>query len=111
MRQSPSLIVNARAMHYIVIANFPKDAKMLSELASRRRSYRYPAAFTNVQSYLDVQGGRSIIHFETEDAKAILRYTADWPEVKFDLFPVVPSDAGWETYIAGRIGPAAAAAS
>lgn len=90
-------------MHYIAIANFPKDAKMLSELASRRRSYRYPAAFTNVQSYLDVQGGRSIVHFETEDAKSILRYTADWPEVVFDLFPVVPSDSGWETYIAGRI--------
>ncbi len=85
-------------MHYIVIAQFPNDPKLMSELASRRRSYRYPAAFSNVQSYLDVQGGRAIVHFETEDAKAILRYTADWPEVTFDLFPVVPSEAGWETY-------------
>jgi hypothetical protein len=97
-------------MHYIAIANFPKDSKMMSELASRRRSYRYPATFTNVQSYLDVQGGRSIIHFETEDAKSILRYTADWPEVVFDLFPVVPSEAGWETYMAGRAGPASVTA-
>ena len=94
-------------MHYIAIAHFPKDPKSLSDIASRRRTYRYPAAFTNVQSYLDVQGGRAIVHFETEDAKAILRYTADWPEVKFDLFPVVPSDAGWETYAAGKVEPAA----
>jgi hypothetical protein len=89
-------------MHYIAIAQFPKDAKMLSELASRRRTYRFPAAFANVQSYLDVRGGRAITHFETDDAKAILRYTADWPEVTFDLFPVVPSEAGWETYMASR---------
>src|SRR6266478_4383333 len=81
-------------MHYIAIAHFPKDAKSLSDIASRRRTYRYPAAFANVQSYLDVQGGRAIVHFETEDAKAILRYTADWPEVKFDLFPVVPATRG-----------------
>jgi hypothetical protein len=94
-------------MHYIVIAQFPKDTKMLSELASRRRSYRYPAAFTNVQSYLDVRGGRAIIHFETDDAKAILRYTADWPEVIFDLFPAVPSDTGWDTYIATKVAPSA----
>jgi uncharacterized protein DUF3303 len=86
-------------MHYIAIAQFPKDPKIMGELASRRRSYRYPNAFTNVQSYLDVQGGRAIIHFETEDAKAILRYTADWPEAVFDLFPVVPSETGLETYI------------
>ena len=78
-----------------------------SDIASRRRTYRYPAAFANVQSYLDVQGGRAIVHFETEDAKAILRYTADWPEVKFDLFPVVPSEAGWEAYAAGKIEPTA----
>ena len=92
-------------MHYIAIAHFPKDAKSLSDIASRRRTYRYPAAFANVQSYLDVQGGRAIVHFETEDAKAILRYTADWPEVKFDLFPVVPSEAGWETYAAAKVEP------
>src|SRR2546422_7825179 len=71
-------------MHYIAIAHFPKDSKSLSDIASRRRAYRYPAAFTNVQSFLDVQGGRAIVHFETEDAKAILRYTADWPEVTLD---------------------------
>ncbi|HKS36802.1 MAG TPA: DUF3303 family protein [Verrucomicrobiae bacterium] len=96
-------------MHYIAIAQFPKDAKMLSELASRRRTYRFPAAFANVQSYLDVRGGRAVTHFETDDAKAILRYTADWPEVTFDLFPVVSSDAGWETYMTGRASPAALA--
>ena len=75
---------------------------MLSELASRRRTYRFPAAFANVQSYLDVRGGRAITHFETDDAKAILRYTADWPEVSFDLLRVIPSEAGWETYMASR---------
>ena len=89
-------------MHYIAIARFPKDSKSLIEITARRRSYRYPAAFTNVQSYLDVQGGRAIVHFETDDAKAILRYTADWPEVTFDLFPVVPSETGWETYAAAK---------
>ena len=92
-------------MHYIAIAHFPKDPKNLAEIAARRRFYRYPSAFTNVQSYLDVQGGRAIVHFETDDAKALLRYTADWPEVTFDLFPVVPSEAGWETYAAGRVEP------
>ena len=40
-----------------------------------------------------------------EDAKAILRYTADWPEVTFDLFPVVPSETGWETYAPGKVEP------
>ncbi len=94
-------------MHYIAIAHFPKDARSLSEIASRRRSYRYPAAFANIQSYLDVQGGRAIIHFETEDAKAILRYTADWPEVTFDLFPVVTSETGWETYATNKVEPPA----
>lgn len=89
-------------MHYIAVARFPKDNKVLSELASRRRNYRYPPQFTNVQSYLDVQGGRAIIHFETDDAKAILRYTADWPEVTFDLFPVVASESGWEAYLSSR---------
>lgn len=92
-------------MHYIAIAQFPNDPKIMGELATRRRSYRYPGAFTNVQSYLDAQGGRAIIHFETDDAKAILRYTADWPEATFDLFPVVPSEAGMETYIPGRVSP------
>ena len=94
-------------MHYIAIAQFPKDSKSLIEIAARRRSYRYPAAFANVQSYLDVQGGRAIVHFETEDAKSILRYTADWPEVTFDLFAVVPSDAGWETYTNAKVEPPA----
>lgn len=90
-------------MHYIAVANYPKDAKIMSELAARRRVYRYPPQFSNVQSYLDVQGGRALIHFETDEAAAILRYTADWPEVTFDLFPVVPSESGWETYISSRI--------
>jgi hypothetical protein len=27
----------------------------------------------------------------------------------FDLFPVVPSEAGWETYMAGKVGPGASA--
>jgi hypothetical protein len=89
-------------MHYIAVASFPKDNRLMSELASRRRSYRYPPQFTNVQSYLDVQGGRAIIHFETDDAKAILRYTADWPEVTFDLFPVVAAESGWEAYLSSR---------
>src|SRR5437867_12269864 len=89
-------------MHYIAIAHFPKDSKSLIDIAARRRSYRYPAAFTNVQSFLDVQAGRAIVHFETEDATAILRYTADWPEVTFDLFTDVPSETGWETYAANR---------
>lgn len=89
-------------MHYIALAVFPKDPKTLAELASRRRSYRYPPAFTNVQSYLDVQGGRAIVYFETEDASSILRYTSDWPEITFDLFPVVPSEAGWQTYLATK---------
>ena len=93
-------------MHYIAIAHLPKDTKSLSYIMLRRRTYRYPSAFANVQSYLDVQGGRAIVHFETEDAKAILRYTADWPEVTFDLFPVVPSETGWETYAPGKVEPA-----
>lgn len=89
-------------MHYIAIATFPKDTKTLAEIAGRRHTYRYPAAFTNVQSYLDVQGGRAIIHFETDEAASILRYTADWPEVSFDLFPVVPSDNAWPTFLASK---------
>jgi hypothetical protein len=90
-------------MHYIAVAQFPKDAKVLGDIASRRRTYRYPSAFANVQAYLDVRGGRSIIHFETDDATAILRFTADWPEISFDLFPVVPSESGWSAYMpAGR---------
>jgi hypothetical protein len=89
-------------MHYIAVATFPKDNRLMSELASRRRNYRYPPQFLNVQSYLDAQGGRAIVHFETDDAKAILRYTADWPEVAFDLFPVVPAENGWDTYLSPR---------
>lgn len=91
------------AMHYIAIALVPKDPKVLSEIAARRRAYRYPAAFANVQAYLDVRGGRSVIHFETDDAAAILRFTADWPEISFDLFPVVPSESGWNTYMPGKL--------
>jgi len=45
-----------------------------------------------------------------DDAKAILRYTADWPEVTFDLFPVVPSETGWETYAATKAEPSASTA-
>jgi hypothetical protein len=86
-------------MHYIAIAQFPKDARVMGELASRRKNYRYPTAFTNVQAYLDVHGGRSLVHFETDDATAILQYTAAWPEVTFDIFPVVPSDTGWGAYL------------
>jgi hypothetical protein len=89
-------------MHYIAVATFPKDNKILAEIASRRRAYRYPPQFSNVQSYLDVQGGRAIIHFETDDAKAILRYTADWPEVAFDLFPAVPAESAWDAYLSSR---------
>ena len=103
-----------KSMHYIAVATFPKDNRLMSELASRRRNYRYPPQFINVQSYLDVQGGRAIVHFETDDAKAILRYTADWPEVTFDLFPVVPADNGWDTYLSARslnMAPVALAAS
>ena len=83
-------------MHYIAIATFARDAKTTKEVVSRRRQYNYPEAFKNAQSYLDVEGGRAVIHFETDTAESILRYTSDWPELVFDIFPVVPSEKAWE---------------
>jgi hypothetical protein len=85
-------------MHYIGIATFVRDILIVKEIVSRRRTYIYPEGFKDVQSYLDVQGGRAVIHFETDSAESILRYTADWPELTFDIFPVVPSEKAWETY-------------
>ena len=85
-------------MHYIAIATFPRDNKTTQEVLLRRRSYTYPAHFKNTQSFLDVQGGRAVIHFETTTAESIQRYTADWPELVFDIFPVVPTEKGWEAY-------------
>lgn len=58
-----------------------------------------PADFKNTQSFLDVQGGRAVIHFETASAESIQQYTADWPELVFDIFPVVPTEKGWEAYL------------
>jgi hypothetical protein len=86
-------------MHYIAIATFPRDASSAKEILSRRRNYKYPADFKNTQSFLDVQGGRAVIHFETDTAESIMRYTADWPELALDIFPVIPSDKGWEAYL------------
>jgi hypothetical protein len=86
-------------MHYIAIGTFARDTITAKEIVSRRRNYTYPAGFSNVQSYLDVQGGRAIVHFETDSAESLLRYTAEWPELVFDIFPVVPSEKAWETYM------------
>ena len=86
-------------MHYIAIATFPRDSKTAQEILLRRRHYSYPAGFMNTQSYVDVQGGRAVVHFETDTAESILRYTADWPELVFDIFPVVPSEKGWEAFL------------
>jgi hypothetical protein len=86
-------------MHYIAIATFPRDSRITQEVLVRRRNYAYPADFKNTWSFLDVQGGRAVIHFETETAESIQRYTADWPELVFDLFPVVPTEKGWEAYL------------
>ncbi len=86
-------------MHYIAIATFSRDSKISKEIFSRRRSYTYPADFKNTQSFVDVQGGRAVIHFETDTAESIQRYTADWPELTFDIFPVVPSQKAWEAYL------------
>lgn len=83
-------------MHYVAIATFSRDPKTTKEVVSRRRQYTYPEGFTNTQSYLDVQGGRAVIHFETDTAESILRYTSDWPELLLDIFPVVPSEKAWE---------------
>ncbi len=86
-------------MHYIAIATFPRDSKIAQEIFLRRRNYTYPPGFKNTQSFVDVQGGRAVIHFETETAESIQRYTADWPELVFDIFPVVPTEKGWEAYL------------
>jgi hypothetical protein len=83
-------------MHYIAIATFARDSKTIKEIVSRRRQYTYPDGFKNTQSYLDVQGGRAVIHFETDTAESILRYTSDWPELVLDIFPVIPSEKAWE---------------
>ena len=89
-------------MHYIAIATFPRDTKTAQEILLRRRNYTYPAGFKNTMSFFDVQGGRAVIHFETETAESIQRYTADWPELAFDIFPVVPTEKGWEAYLRSR---------
>ena len=86
-------------MHYIAIATFPRDIRITQEVLVRRRNYAYPTDFKNTWSFLDVQGGRAVIHFETETAESIQRYTADWPELVFDIFPVVPTEKGWEAYL------------
>lgn len=86
-------------MRYIAIGTFAKDATILAELASQRRDYQYPAAFKNVASYLDVQGGRAVVIFDTDNPDSILEYTSDWGNVAFDVFPVVPSDKGWQIYL------------
>ncbi len=85
-------------MHFVAIATFPRDPKTTQEILLRRRNYSYPPGFNNAQSFLDVQGGRAVIHFETVTAESIQRYTADWPELVFDVFPVVPTEKGWEAY-------------
>ncbi len=85
-------------MHYVAIATFSRDSKTTEEVLLRRRNYAYPAGFKNTQSFLDVQGGRAVIHFETDSAQSIQRYAADWPELSFDIFPVVPTEKAWEAY-------------
>ena len=86
-------------MHYVAIATFSRDSKTAQEILLRRRNYAYPAGFKNAQSFLDVQGGRAVIKFETDTAESIQRYTADWPELVFDIFPVVPTEKAWEAYL------------
>ncbi len=86
-------------MHYIAIATFPRESKTSKEIFLRRRNYTYPPGLKNTQSFVDVQGGRAVIHFEADTAEAIQRYTADWPELVFDIFPVVPSEKAWEAYL------------
>jgi hypothetical protein len=87
-------------MNYIAIATFSRDPKTAQEVFLRRRTYVYPPGFKNTQSFVDVQGGRAIVHFEADTAESIQRYTADWPELTFDIFPVVPSEKAWEAYVA-----------
>ncbi len=89
-------------MHYVAIATFSRESKTVQEVLLRRRNYVYPPEFSSTQSYVDAQGGRAVIHFETASAEAILRYTADWPELDFDIFPVVPSDKAWEAFQGAR---------
>lgn len=86
-------------MNYIAIASFPRDTKTTKELFLRRRTYKYPPDFKNTHSFVDVQGGRSVIIFETDTAESIQRYTADWPEAVFDIFPVVSSEKAWESFL------------
>ncbi len=85
-------------MHYIAIATFSRDTNVTKEVLLRRRTYTYPPDFKNAESWVDARGGRAVIHFETDSAESILRYTADWPELLFDIFPVVPSQKAWESY-------------
>jgi len=47
-----------------------------------------------------VQGGQAVVHFETDTAESNHRYTADWPELVFDIFPVIATEKGWEAYSA-----------
>jgi hypothetical protein len=86
-------------MNYIAIASFSRDTKVTKELFLRRRTYKYPPDFKNTHSFVDVQGGRSVTFFETTTAESIQRYTADWPEVVFDIFPVVSSEKAWESLL------------
>jgi hypothetical protein len=86
-------------MQYIAIATFPRhDSKTSQEIFLRRRNYTYPPDFKNTRSFLDAHGGRAVILFEATTAESILRYTSDWPELDFDIFPVLPSEKGWEAY-------------
>ena len=86
-------------MNYVAIATFPRDSKLTKEIYLRRRNYRYPPDFKNAQSFVDVQGGRAVIFFETATAESIQRYTSDWPELTFEIFPVVASEKAWESYL------------
>jgi len=86
-------------MQYVAIATFPRDNKITQEVLTRRRRYTYPATFKNARSFLDVQGGRAVIYFETDTAESIHQYTMDWPELVFEIFPVVPAEKGWEAYL------------
>ena len=92
-------VLNTQPMNYVAIATFPRDSKTVQEIFLRRRKYSYPRDFKNAQSFVDVQGGRAVILFETNTAESIQRYTADWPELTFDIFPVVPSEKAWEAFI------------
>ena len=86
-------------MNYISIATFQKDTQTLRELASRRKDYQYPASFKNVKSSMDVQGGRVITFFETDNLEDIMHYSASFPEIAFDIFPVVPTERAWQIYL------------